>query len=119
MESLKKIISFFLFLLLITSYSYTFADDLSITGESAILIDGDTGQILYEKDPHKLLYPASTTKIMTGILAIELGNPEDVITIDEEVVDRTDGSHIALEPGEQLTLHDLLRALLIQSANAS
>ena len=119
MESLKKIISFFLFLLLITSYSYTFADDLSITGESAILIDGDTGQILYEKDPHKLLYPASTTKIMTGILAIELGNPEDVITIDEEVVDRTDGSHIALEPGEQLTLHDLLRALLIQSANDS
>ncbi len=104
------------FLLLIT-YSISFADDLNLVGEGAILIDGETGQILYEKNSHKQFYPASTTKIMTAILAIENGNMEDIVTIDEEIVYLTDGSHIALEPGEELKFEDLLNALLIESAN--
>jgi len=91
--------------------------ELDLVGESAILIDRDTGQVLYEKNPHKQLFPASTTKIMTGILAIEKGNLSDTVTIDEEVIKEVDGSHIALEPGEQLTLEELLNALLIESAN--
>ena len=89
----------------------------SISAEAAILIDADTGQILYEKNPHERLYPASTTKILTGIIAIEKGNPEDIVTIDEDVPKYTDGTHIALEPGEKLTLRDLTNALLIESAN--
>ncbi len=56
---------------------------------------------------------------MTGILALELGNMDDIVTVDEEVVRLTDGSHIALEPGEQLKFEDLLNALLIESANDS
>ncbi len=64
------------------------------------------------------LHPASTTKIMTGILAIELANMDDMVTIDDEVVYLTDGSHIALEPGgEQMKFEHLLNALLIESAN--
>lgn len=101
------------------TYEVSFADELNLSGEAAILIDSDTGQILYEKNPHKKLHPASTTKIMTGILAIELGNMEDIVTVDEEVVRLTDGSHIALEPDEQLKFEDLLNALLIESANDS
>ena len=95
----------------------SYADDLNLSGESAILIDVDTLEILYSKNPHQKLYPASTTKIMTGILAIELGNMDDIVTVDQEVVDLTDGSHIALEPGEELSLEHLIKALLIESAN--
>jgi D-alanyl-D-alanine carboxypeptidase (penicillin-binding protein 5/6) len=115
---LKKIILIIL-LLFFTTYSISFADSLNLSGEGAILIDSDTGQVLYEKNPHMKLHPASTTKIMTGILALELGNMDDIVTVDEEVVRLTDGSHIALEPGEQLKFEDLLNALLIESANDS
>lgn len=90
---------------------------MNLSGEVAILIDEDTGQVLFEKNSRKAAYPASTTKIMTGILAIELGNMEDDVIIDDEVVQLTDGSHIALEPGEKLKFRDLVYALMIQSAN--
>lgn len=90
---------------------------MDIRGEAAILVDFDTLEILYEKNSNQKLYPASTTKIMTAILAIENGNLNDLITIDEEVVKLTYGSHIALEAGEILTLKQLLDALLIESAN--
>ena len=63
------------------------------------------------------MYPASLTKIMTCILALELGNLDDKITVDDETPYEIDGSHIALEPGEILTLKDLLYALMLPSAN--
>lgn len=112
---MKKVI--FLIVLLLAISTYSFAEDLSLTGEGAILIDVDSLEILYEKNPHKKLYPASTTKIMTAILAIELSGLDDIVVVDQEVVDLTDGSHIALEPGEKLTMEQMLNALLIPSAN--
>ena len=113
---MKKAIIFSLILTIIT-YNVSFANELDLLGETAILIDMDTGQILYEKDSHKPMYPASTTKIMTGILALEKGNMDDTVIIDEETVHLTDGSHIALEIGEKILFKDLLNALLIESAN--
>ncbi len=107
----------FILLFLLATYNLSYAESLNLSGESAILIDMDTGQVLYAKNPHMKLQPASTTKIMTGILAIENGNMEDYVTIDDEIVKLTDGSHIALEPGEQVKFKDLLNALLIESAN--
>src|SRR5690606_5255807 len=101
------------------TYSFSFGEELVLSGEGAILIDYDSKEILYEKNSHLKLYPASTTKIMTGILAIELGDLEGIVTVDQEVVNLTDGYHIALEPGEQLKLKDLLNALIIESANDS
>lgn len=80
-------------------------------------MDYDTGKILYDKNMDKPLYPASTTKIMTAILAVENSNLEDIVTVDQEVVSLTEGSHIALEPGEKLTMEQMLYALLVQSAN--
>lgn len=116
---MKKVLFLLIFIFLFNIYSFSYAEDLSLVGEGAILIDVNTLEILYEKNAHSKLYPASTTKIMTGILAIELGNLQDIVTIDQEVVDLTHGSHIALEVGEQLSLEQLLNALLIQSANDS
>ncbi|MFA5576536.1 MAG: D-alanyl-D-alanine carboxypeptidase family protein [Tissierellaceae bacterium] len=112
---MKKVI--FLIVLLLTLSTYSFAEDLNLTGEAAILIDVDTMEVLYEKNPHEKLYPASTTKVMTAILAIELSDLDDIVEVDQEVVDLTDGSHIALEPGERLSMEQMLNALLIPSAN--
>lgn len=114
---MKKVLFLFVFIILISTYSFSYAEELSLSGEGAILIDVDTLEILYEKNSNSQFYPASTTKIMTAILAIELGNLQDIVTVDEESVKLTDGSHIALEPGEQLSLEHLLNALLIESAN--
>ncbi|QQY80440.1 D-alanyl-D-alanine carboxypeptidase [Keratinibaculum paraultunense] len=115
-EHLKKFF-YFILLFLIFTYNISYAEELNLSGEGAILIDMDTGQILYSKNPHMKLHPASTTKIMTGILAIENGNMDDYVTIDDEIVKLTDGSHIALEPGERVKFEDLVNALLIESAN--
>lgn len=114
---LKKLVILLALIIILCTYSPIYADELNLTGEAAILIDVDTMEILYSKNPHQKLYPASTTKIMTGILAIELGNMSDIVTVDQEIVNLTDGSHIALEVGEQLTLEQLIYALLVESAN--
>lgn len=114
---MKKSIVLMVVIMLLCTYSLSFAQDLNLSGESAILMDYDTLEILYEKNSHLKLYPASTTKTMTAILAIELGNLKDVIKVDEEIIKLTKGSHIALDYDEEMTLEDLLHALLIQSAN--
>lgn len=88
--------------------------DLSAAG--AILIDLDTGQVLYEKNADTQFFPASTTKIMTALVALERGKLDDVITCGESVRS-VDGSRIYLEVGEQETLRDLLYAMMLSSAN--
>lgn len=80
-------------------------------------MDYDSNRILHEKSSNEKLYPASTTKIMTAILAIELGKMDDMVIIDEEIVKLTGGSHIALDYNEEIKFEDLLNALLIASAN--
>ena len=89
----------------------------NILSESAILIDAASGTILAQKNPDKKMYPASLTKIMTAILAIEMGKLTDVITVDDDTPFEIEGSHVALEPGEILTLKDLLYSLMLPSAN--
>lgn len=90
-----------------------------IQGEAAYLIDLQSGQTLFSKNPDEQLAPASTTKIMTGLLAIERGNLDDLVTTTSTMLDyeQVNGSRIYLEPGEQLPLGDLLYALLLDSAN--
>lgn len=92
-----------------------------IQGEGAYLIDVASGQTLYEKNPRKQLMPASTTKIMTGLLAIENGNLNDTVTVSSTMLNNklVYGTQIYLEPGEQVSLGDLLYALLLNSANDS
>lgn len=89
-----------------------------ITAASAILIDASTGQILYEKNAHEKRYPASTTKIMTALLAVENLNMDDTVTVDAEAASMT-GSRIYLSEGEYVLVKDLLYSLMIASANDS
>jgi D-alanyl-D-alanine carboxypeptidase len=96
--------------------------DINLVSETAILVDADTGQILYEKDMHKPMRPASTTKIMTGLLALERGTLTDTLTMTEEAVSTigAGAANIALAADEQLTLEQAIHALaLVSAADAS
>ena len=93
--------------------------DSQIISETAVLIDADTGQVLFNKDMHKLMHPASITKIMTALLALEHSNLNETITMSYEAIYslRGDAATIMLVPGEDLTLEQALYAMAIASAN--
>ncbi|MEW9124052.1 MAG: D-alanyl-D-alanine carboxypeptidase family protein [Thermotaleaceae bacterium] len=87
-----------------------------ITAPSGVLIDAATGDVLYEKNAHEKMYPASTTKVMTAILVLENANLDDTIVIDKDTPFTT-GSRIYVMEGEIFTVEQLLYALLVDSAN--
>lgn len=86
-----------------------------ISARAAIVVDYATGRILYSKAMHDRLPPASTTKIMTAILAMENGNLDETITVTAK--DITYGSKMGLKSGERQTMRNLLYGLLIPSGN--
>nr|MCR5277892.1 D-alanyl-D-alanine carboxypeptidase [Lachnospiraceae bacterium] len=91
-----------------------------ISARSAILMDADTGAILYNKDSHVRMYPASTTKLMTSLLVMEHegSNLNDLVEISATAVDLPwDASTIDLVAGDKLTLEECLYAILVCSAN--
>jgi len=88
----------------------------TISAPAYFLMDMDTGRVLAERNAHMRMYPASTTKIMTCLVAVEHGNLNQVITVGKDA-SVTGESGIGLLPGEQFTLADLIRAALIHSAN--
>lgn len=90
-----------------------------IYGTSAILMDADTGAVLYAQNPNERLYPASITKIITGLLAIENLNLEDTITYTDDILNSLpgDAAKLGLLPGETASVRDTLYALLLRSAN--
>lgn len=92
-----------------------------ITAQTAVLVDGDSGRILYDKGMHARMYPASLTKIMTGVLAVEHGKSSDIITISQNVFKSVprDTSNAALSPGEQITQDSALYTMFLASANDS
>ena len=120
----RKPIYCLLLILLIAMQSVCHVSAAAFTGatlmsESAVLMDGETGQILFEKEMHRRMYPASITKIMTATLALERGRPNDKITMSYDAVHSIarGSSHIALIPDEELTLEQALYALALTSAN--
>ena len=90
-----------------------------VTSQAAILMDAETGAILYAKNVHEQLYPASTTKILTCLIAAEQCSMSEIVTFSHDAIFDTprDSSHIALDEGNQLTMEQCLNAILIASAN--
>ena len=88
----------------------------TVSAQSAVLMLESTGELLYQKEGDLPLPMASTTKIMTALVALELGSPDQMITVTSEAVG-VEGSSIYLTEGEQLSLEHLLYALLLESAN--
>lgn len=88
----------------------------NLSAHSAILMDAATGRVLYEKNSHDKSLIASTTKIMTGLLAAESGRLSETVTIPPEAVG-IEGSSLYLKAGEQLTVEQLLYGLMLHSGN--
>ena len=91
----------------------------TVNAKAAILYEVNTDTILMEQDADMKLFPASTTKLMTALIALEYGNPDDVVTVTNEAIDGLYelGSASYLLNGEQISFMDLMRYLLIGSGN--
>lgn len=91
----------------------------AISAESAILMDANTGVILYAKDIHKKSYPASTTKLLTCLMAMEQGNLDDMVSFSHEAVFSVpgDGSNMGMDEGESIPLEECLYGIMVASAN--
>ena len=94
-------------------------DEVRVAAKSAIVVDFDTGNVLWAKNPDKLTYPASTTKMMTAILALEnIKNPSKKVRISKRA-SSTRYSPFTLKEGDKVSLEDLLKAALISSHNGA
>lgn len=95
------------------------SNEPKIYSEAGLLIDSNTGKVLYAKNENERKYPASTTKILTAILTIENCNLDDVVTVDYDSIMQVPSGYTvaALQVGEQLTVKQLLQVMLIHSAN--
>lgn len=90
-----------------------------VTAEAAILMEAETGTILYSKNIHQHEYPASCTKILTCLIASELCEMDEMVYMSSDAIYDTprDSNHIALDVGEAITMEQALSAILIRSAN--
>ncbi|MFP3720152.1 D-alanyl-D-alanine carboxypeptidase family protein [Niallia circulans] len=87
-----------------------------VSAQSAILMEQDSGRVIFEKDAHTKRRIASITKIMTALLAVESGKLEDTVTVSSNAI-RTEGSSIYLQEGEKIKLEDLVYGLMLRSGN--
>lgn len=112
---MKKIFLFLLFILTISSKVFA----VEVSSPHAILIDIDTGRILFQKNAYEATYPASTTKILTAILVLENCNLDEMVTASSTAVNSVyaNGTTASIQPGEELSVKDLLSTMLIHSAN--
>ena len=103
-----------------TSTEAVWPDAPDVNSSSCILIDADTGSILFERNSHEKCYPASTTKILTGLLTIENCNMDDVVTFSQSAANSInvyEDANLSSKAGEQFTVNQLLHGLLLYSAN--
>lgn len=117
---MSKLVSFFIVLTLILSNqaiaNAAEKQSSEIKSEAAVLVDSETGAILYSKNSNERLYPASLTKIATAIYAIENGNVDDIVTVSARAV-KEEGTRVYLVEGERVPLKKLIQGMLINSGN--
>ncbi|MEA2016586.1 MAG: D-alanyl-D-alanine carboxypeptidase family protein [Actinomycetota bacterium] len=98
-------------------YTARYDEDIKITAESAVIIDCDTGEILWEKNSSSQMYPASLTKMLSSIVAIEnIDNLEEIVEIPKNA-SGSNHSSFTFRTGDRISLIDLLKAALISSHN--
>lgn len=100
-------------MLLLCSFAVRAVD---VSAHSAILIEADSGDVIFEKNAHVRLPMASTTKIMTALIALENGDIHKKVKVSADACG-IEGSSIYLSEGEELTLEDLLYGIMLESAN--
>lgn len=89
-----------------------------VEGQAVLIMDRNSGELLYSDNGKKKMYPASTTKILTALILLEKSSPEETVTVGDEVLLRTaDESSAGLVQGERLTVRDLTAAMMLPSGN--
>ncbi|MCQ2979038.1 MAG: hypothetical protein MJ245_04495 [Clostridia bacterium] len=123
-NKLVRVISLTLALMLFSTTTYA-KDELQVNkekvsteSEAVLVYDMTTGEILFDKNSHDKMYPASVTKLLTGLLAIEYGDMTDTITFNSDSVNlEANSSNLAFVSGEKINLKNLLYGLMLKSAN--
>lgn len=116
----KILIILFLLIIVISNNFTVFADDeLSVDAKAALIVEKNTGKIIYEKNSETQNYPASVTKILTAILTIENCKLDDTATVSQSAISQIPSGYVVapLFIGEQIKIKDLLYALMLKSAN--
>lgn len=117
MKSKKILFIVITFLISILWNNYSYGTSLNATSPAAILVNTNTGKVMYEKNAHQTMYPASTTKMMTAILALENCDLTDTAVVSQNAVILPEGYLGDLQVGEEVSIDDLLHLLLIVSSN--
>lgn len=102
--------------LLISLIPFKEVQAVSVSSRNAVLLDQDSGRVLFEKDAHNKERIASITKIMTAIIAVESGMMQDTVTVSDKAA-FTEGSSLYLKPGQKEKLQDLVYGLMLRSGN--
>ncbi|MFP5115109.1 D-alanyl-D-alanine carboxypeptidase family protein [Bacillaceae bacterium C204] len=117
---MKKFVSAIVVILILCSNQLNISaaknGQLDLKSKGAVLLDSDTGAVLFAKNADKKMYPASLTKIATAIYAIDKGNLDSVVTVSANAV-RQDGTRVYLNEGEKITLKQLIQGMLVNSGN--
>lgn len=113
---MKRFFCLIISVILVLNSAYTAFADVSVSAASAIVIDCASKRVLFEKNAYAKRGMASTTKIMTALIAIENLNLNDIVTVSPHAAG-TEGSSIWLSPLEKISVHDLLYGLLLASGN--
>jgi len=120
---MKKFIKIIFVCLLLFPFNLVCAEDLKLAenAKSAILVEPTTGEIIFEKNSHEKLHPASMTKMMSMLLIVEAVEKgiiswDEVVTVSENAASMG-GSQILLEVGEQMTVDDLFKGIAVASGN--
>ena len=95
-------------------------DEDMLYAHSAILIEADSGEVLFEKNADEIMYPASTTKVLTGYIALQMADLDnDIVTVSQNAIDLVPPTYqtIPLSVGEHVPMLDLISVMLIRSGN--
>ena len=122
---MKRFLAFFVSFILICGFTVQaegnkvpIEEPANLYAQAAVLMDADSGRVLFNKNGDEVLANASTTKILTCILALELGNLDDIVTASESAAVQP-RVHLGMKAGEKFVLRDLLYSLMLESHNDS
>lgn len=111
-DDMKRLIACILMIFAFSENAYA----LDVSAVAACLMNPDTGEVLFEKNAYEKMPMASTTKIMTAILALEKTNPDDIVTVSKNA-QGAEGSSIYIKAGDKIRMEDLLYGLMLESGN--
>lgn len=114
---LQRILSsLFIIIFMLGSVVWAAPPPPQVGAEAAVVMVANTKQVLFEKNPYGIMYPASTTKIMTLITALENGDPNSIVTVSPSAA-ACDGSSLELHAGDKLSLNNAMYGMMLVSGN--